>query len=181
MVVDTQKLFFCGLCSQNYFFAPELFFDPARIFFFSPANKMRTVYSDTEELVVSWELKKRTRTKKICPSPQFGPHRGIGRFSLHAEFAWSVTDTMILYSTRLNRPDNRDKEWKEDTDSASYPGGIPPDPPEFFFIGLWLVSHHVFFAFLHSFTFKEYFLSFAFTFKKKLTVAAPSSRYSWEE
>ena len=64
------------------FFAPALlFFDPARIFFFSPADKMRTVCSDTEELADSWELKKRTRTKKICPSPQFGPDRGIGRFS----------------------------------------------------------------------------------------------------
>ena len=80
------------------FFSPALlFFDPARIFFFSTADKMRTVCSDTEELADSWELKKRTRTKKICPSPQFGPYRGIGRFSLHAEFAWSVTDTMILY------------------------------------------------------------------------------------
>jgi hypothetical protein len=91
-------IIFCGLCSQN-FFLPHFFFSiPREYFFFSPADKMRTVCSDTEELVDSWELKKRTRTKKFCPSPQFGPYRGIGRFSLHAEFAWNVTDTMKLYS-----------------------------------------------------------------------------------
>ncbi len=84
------------------FFAPALLFsNPTRIFFFSPADKMQTVCFDTEELVDSWELKKQTRTKKICPSPHFGPDRGIPRFSLHVEFAWSVTDTMILYSIIL--------------------------------------------------------------------------------